>query len=325
MRTYTTETCQRKTIETVKNEFLFHCKYEKGLSEKTIRAYNVDINQMITFWDSDNNAVLFEDISKDMLKTYLQHISKFKPKTIKRKIATMKAIFSYFEFENDKYINPLRKIRLNIKEPKVLPPVMCDNEIEMIICYFYRKRHEKSGLNKYSYMAKTRDAAIVELLFATGIRVSELCGLNNSDVDLNHGTIKVNGKGSKERIIQICSKEVISILKDYKRLAKPETYFFVNRLGNGISTQSVRLLIKKCITELKLQKHITPHTFRHTFATLLLERDVDIKYIQNLLGHSSIVTTQIYTHVNMAKQKQILQHKHPRNKITVSPIKASHK
>ncbi len=165
------------------------------------------------------------------------------------------------------------------------------------------------------YKAQTRDIAVVELLFATGIRVSELCELTCNAVDLKQATIKVFGKGSKERVIQICSTEVLEILKQYEQLFAPSEYFFVNRLGNRLSPQSVRILIRRCKEETGLEKKISPHTFRHTFATLLLEEDVDIKYIQNLLGHSSITTTQIYTHVNMNKQKALLSSKHPRKKM----------
>ena len=181
----------------------------------------------------------------------------------------------------------------------------------------YRQRIENSRHNSYTYKAQIRNIAIIELLFATGVRVSELSQLQCKDVDLMHAVIKVYGKGSRERIIQICSEDVISILNEYKELIQPTTSFFINRFGHEISAQSIRLLVKRCVKELRLSKHITPHTFRHTFATLLLEEDVDIKYIQSLLGHSSIVTTQIYTHVNSNKQKTILYQKHPRNKIEI--------
>jgi len=305
-----------KNISNVKNDFLFHCKYEKGLSKKTIKAYEVDINQFINFIKNKYSIQEFESITKEMLKKYLQTMSGFKPKTIKRKIASMKAMFTYYEFENDTFINPIRKIKLRIKETKTLPTVMCINEVELILKYFYEKLDTDSIYN-YKHLNLVRNLCIIELLFATGIRVEELCNLQCKDIDLYNGNIKVHGKGGKERIIQICSEEVITILKDYNLIAKPKTFFFINRLGNCISTQSVRLIIKKITKELNLTKNITPHTFRHTFATLLLEENVDIKYIQTLLGHSSIVTTQIYTHINLNKQKEILLNRHPRNKLFI--------
>lgn len=305
------------TIEEVINDFLFHCVCEKRLSEKTVKAYKLDCFQLKSFVHSDFNIVHFECITKDVLRKYIQVLSSFKPKTAKRKIASMKALFSYYEYENDSFVNPVRKIKIQIKEPKVLPVVMQNNEVEQILKYFYEIRKQNATINNYTYWARTRDICIIELLFATGIRVAELCGLLCSDIDLENGNIKVNGKGSKERIIQICSSDVLGIMKEYNAYAEPQTFFFINRFGNKFSEQSVRLLIKKCIRELRLTKKITPHTFRHTFATLLLERGVDIKYIQTLLGHSSIITTQIYTHVNLNMQKVILLNKHPRNELRI--------
>lgn len=305
---------ESKTMEEALEDFIFHCKYEKGLSGKTLKAYQIDLSQLKEYLRIEFSTEKIEMVTKEMIKSYLQTISDYKYKTIKRKIASMKTFFAFYEFENETFINPFRKLKIRLKEPQVLPTVMCCNEVKRILNFLYQERMKNKKNDGYAYKSQTRNIAIVELLFATGIRVSELCQLQYKDIDLINGTIKVYGKGNKERIIQICSKEVISILKDYYAFFKPDSYFFINRLGHEISPQSVRLLVRRCTNTLNLSKHITPHTFRHTFATLLLEEDVDIKYIQNLLGHSSIVTTQIYTHVNLSKQKKILSNKHPRNK-----------
>ena len=306
-----------KSLSEAIQDFLFHCQYEKSLNDKTLKAYKVDLRQFDEYLVNTLDKRKMEDISKEMVRSYLQCISNFKPKTIKRKIASLKALLNYYEFENDDYINPFRKMSIHLKEPYVLPIVMNADEVEAILSQLYKERSLNADIDKYSYKAQTRNIAIIELLFATGIRVSELCLLKCDDVDYIHGYIKIWGKGSKERLVQICSKDVLSILKCYSQLFQPKDYFFVNRLGNVISSQSVRLLVKRYVNSLNLSKHITPHTFRHTFATLLLEEDVDIKYIQNLLGHSSIVTTQIYTHVNTNKLKEILSTKHPREKINI--------
>lgn len=287
------------------------------MSGKTIDAYQIDLKQLKEYLYTFYSVELIKSVSKEMIKAYLQKISDYKPKTIKRKIASMKAFFSFYEFENEVFINPFRKMKIHLKEPYILPTVMCDSEIKQILEFLYRQRIQNNRHNGYTYKAQIRNIAIIELLFATGVRVSELSQLQCKDVDLIHAVIKVYGKGSRERIIQICSEDVIAILNEYKELIQPTTSFFINRFGHEISAQSIRLLVKRCVKELKLSKHITPHTFRHTFATLLLEEDVDIKYIQSLLGHSSIVTTQIYTHVNSNKQKEILYQKHPRNKIEI--------
>lgn len=295
-------------------DFLFHCRYEKGLNEKTIIAYRTDLKQLYDFLRSTDPPTM-TDVSKDLIKAYLQRIACFKPKTVKRKIASMKAFFSFYEFEHDSFINPFRKIRIQLKEPHILPTVMCKDELNDILRYLYQERNCIADRDTFAYKTQTRDIALIELLFATGMRVSELCHLQCNEIDLMHGTIKIYGKGSKERIVQVCAKPVLNILKEYQWLWMPTTFFFINRLGNELSAQSVRLLVKRCVQELHLTKHITPHTFRHTFATLLLEEEVDIRYIQHLLGHANISTTQIYTHVNLDKQRRILQQKHPRNKL----------
>ena len=145
----------------------------------------------------------------------------------------------------------------------------------------------------------------------------------SGDVDLLEGTIKIYGKGSKERIVQIGNKDVLASLINYENAftdkIRSTGYFFVNRLQRRLSEQSVRLMINKYVEKAGLSNHITPHMFRHSFATLLLEEDVDIRFIQKLLGHSSIITTQIYTHVASNKQRDILTSKHPRNRILVQP------
>jgi integrase/recombinase XerD len=140
-------------------------------------------------------------------------------------------------------------------------------------------------------------------------------------INVESGEITIKGKGNKERIIQVCNEETIIILKQYRnsyleKIRKSGGFFLVNRLGNMLSDQSIRNIVKSVSVKAEIQSNVTPHQFRHTFATLLLEKDVDIKYIQGLLGHSSILTTQIYTHVNREKQKQILSTKHPRGDIS---------
>ena len=163
------------------------------------------------------------------------------------------------------------------------------------------------------------DIAVLELLFATGARVSELCALQCGDVRLEEGEIKIYGKGAKERFVQIANLDVLNTLCRYQEVFQDTIdqagAFFVNRSQRPLSTQSVRAIVNRYSTLANVKNHITPHMFRHSFATLLLEEGVDIRYIQQLLGHSSIVTTQIYTHVAGRKQRDILLEKHPRNKL----------
>ncbi len=305
-----------KEIRVAISEFLWHCRFEKNLNEKTINAYATDLKQFSDYIGETYN--LFE-VTKVGLKNYLQHISRFQHKTIKRKLASLRAMLNYFECEYDTYINPMRKMQIKIKDSIRLPTVMTIEEVRKILTYLYAKSSSACHQNTYSYQADIRNIAVVELLFASGIRVSELCSLCNKDIDMLHGVIRIIGKGNKERIINICQPETLSALKHWIKLkgnnVDLNAPFFTNRLYHGLSTQSVRQIIHRIISAAGIEKHITPHTFRHTFATLLLEEDVDIRYIQSLLGHSSIAITQIYTHVNTRKQREILQKKHPRRLI----------
>lgn len=297
------------------SQFLFHCQYEKNLDEKTIKAYKTDLKQFESFVKRNEKTNSLNKINRSTLKLYIKYISNFKPKTTKRKLASLKTMYAFIEFENESFTNPFHKIKIKIKEPTTLPTVMNIDDIKKIFQSLYGESNNKQQ-TKYKIKEQTRNIAIFETLFSTGIRVSELCSLKCSDIDFINGSIKVLGKGEKERVIQICQKEVLDVLKSYSELFNPTSFFFINRLKRQISPQSVRLLVKKYVKLANINKKITPHTFRHTFATLLLEEDVDIKYIQNLLGHSSITTTQLYTHVSSLKQKTILSTKHPRLKMS---------
>lgn len=297
-----------KMIKDVVDEFLWHCRYEKALDQKTIKAYRVDLNQFVACVSLNTHI---HSLSKFDVKCFLSSIECYQPKTITRKIASLKAMLNYYECEDDGFVNPMRRMQIKIKLPVRIPVAMTLEEIREILKMVYSRKNNAEVDN----FVAVRDVAIIELLFASGMRVSELCSLCNKDVDVIHGTIKIIGKGNKERIIHICQTDTLNALLEWnsvKTELSPGLPYFINRLNNRLSTQSVRLMISKLASECGFNKHVTPHTFRHTFATLLLEEDVDIKYIQHLLGHSSIVTTQIYTHVNLHKQRQILSNKHPR-------------
>lgn len=312
-----------KNIEKLATSFVKYCQYEKNLSYKTIKSYSVDLKQFISFLASNNHSFDIMKIDKTTIRSYLESLSGLKPKSMKRKMATIKALFNYLEYDDQIVINPFRKIKIKIKEPFQLPNVMNIGEIEKILRAAYREVHANS--NKKIRKDRWRDVAILELLFATGLRVSEVSGLKAHSVNLSTGLIKVRGKGNKERIITVCNKEILHALKAYigslyPRANSEEEYFFTNRLNKRLSEQSIRFLVKKYAHTAGFERNITPHVFRHTFATLLLEQDVDIKYIQHLLGHSSITTTQIYTHVNSQRQREILSQKHPRKQFVITEM-----
>lgn len=293
--------------------FLDYCKNRKTLSNKTIKAYSIDLKQFMQHSQGVYN--------RKTICNYLSFLhNSFKPKTVKRKIATLKAFTHFLMIEDIIEINPFDKIETTFREPIMLPKTIPLDTISGILSAAYSELNSAS--TEYRRKSVTRDITVLELLFATGARVSEVCSLKPSSVNVTDHTIKLYGKGAKERIIQIENEAVQNAINNYLHLFKEDIsacgYFFVNKLNNRLTEQSVRSMINKYAALSGSNMHITPHMFRHSFATLLLEEDVDIRYIQKMLGHSSITTTQIYTHVAMSKQKEILSSKHPRNKIELS-------
>lgn len=299
------------------SQYLDHCKYEKGLDANTLKAYKIDLMQYCEYAEQVD-----KDYSKESLQSYIVYLhTKYKIKTVKRKIASIKALYNYLQCQDIISENPFSKLQIKLHEPFLLPKIIPFENIHHILQYAYQRKDEIKT-EKYEYHACLRDIAVLELLFATGMRVSELCSLHLGDVDRAKGTVKIYGKGAKERIVQIGNPEVLlaitSYYENFEKKINDSGWFFVNRLGKCLSAQSVRFMINKYSQAAGISQHITPHMFRHSFATYLLEEDVDIRYIQQLLGHSSITTTQIYTHVSTKKQREILVAKHPRNKISVS-------
>jgi len=293
------------------DEFLNYCRYHKKLSDKTIRAYKIDLSQY---------GVFSNELSKQALWDYIEYLNKkYKPKTAKRKLATLKAFIHFLLLQDLIDFNPFDKLETTIKEPLLLPKTIPLGVIAKLISFSYQQI--VFAKSDYQIRSAVRNTAILELLFATGARVAEICTLRSDNVDLLGNSVKFYGKGSKERIIPIENFAVLSILRKYHSLFEKEIpdsgYFFVNKLGRRMTEQSVRNMINLYCKQCGVDMHITPHMFRHSFATLLLEEDVDIRYIQRMLGHSSITTTQIYTHVTSAKQKEILKTKHPRNKLNI--------
>jgi integrase/recombinase XerD len=297
------------------NNFFLHCKYEKNLSIKTLKAYEIDLRQFGEF--SGYFKLDISNIDKNKIKCYIHYLYtlELKAKSIKRKIAVIKALFNYLEFDEIILVNPFRKLRISIKEPKSLPKTIELKEINKLLKYMYNQKHSLVDMSSYSYRALVRDILMIEILFATGIRVSELCSLNIDSINISSGTLSVQGKGDKQRVIQICDAEVKALFREYMSLMSLKDALFVSRVKRRVSEQSVRFMIKRYQDKAKITKPLTPHMFRHSFATLLLEEGVDIRYIQHMLGHSSISTTQIYTKVNSKQQRKILNSKHPRRNL----------
>lgn len=304
------------TLKDYISEYLNYCEYRKQLNFKTIKAYKIDLNQYNSFC-----LDISDPFSKKAVDSYITELFKhYKSKSVKRKIASLKAFFHYLEYTEFLAQNPFDKLDVYFREAKLLPKTISFHSIQKFLSVLYAQKMQT--VSAYQFKCCLRDIAVIELLFATGMRISELCSLKPSDIDLENNTVLIYGKGSKERILQFGNCEVISALATYQNTFKADIsacgYFFVNKRKQKLSDQSVRFMINRYAALAGIEQHITPHMFRHSFATLLLEQDVDIRYIQKMLGHSSISTTEIYTHVSSAKQKDILVNKHPRNFMVVN-------
>lgn len=289
-------------------QYFLYCEYQKGLNAKTIKAYKIDMQQFFEFLQSNK----ITNVEKSVLNAYIKKLHEnYSVKTVKRKIASLKAFFNWLEFEEVIIENPFSKIKLKYQEPFVLPRTIPVYVIEKLIATAYELRQQAK--TEYAIFSTSRDVAVLELLFATGMRISEICNLKIQDVHLQEEFVLIHGKGNKERVIHISNADVLNTLRYYdnftENFEKRDDYYFLNKNYRRISEQSVRNMIKKYSAYAGISINITPHMFRHSFATLLLEEDVDIRYIQHLLGHSSITTTQIYTHIAMGKQKEILHFK----------------
>lgn len=303
-------------FQTLIKNYLEYCQYQKRLDSKTLKAYQIDLRQFSSCITTDNVA----DITTITLERYIVKLNQtYKPKTVKRKLASVKSFFRYLEYKDIIEKNPFNKMHLKFREPIILPKTIPLHTVETLLSTIYKQRI--CAGTDYQRKNALRDAAVIELLFATGIRISELCSLKTDDVNLYDKTILICRKGSKERKVQIGNDDVIRILEDYKSAFLPQiqtcNYFFVNQNYNVLSDQSIRHMINKYTSLAAIELHITPHMFRHTFATSLLEADVDIRFIQEMLGHNSINITEVYTYVAMSKQRDILITKHPRKDFNI--------
>lgn len=303
-------------LEALIQNYLEYCHTQKCLDNKTLKAYRIDLRQ---FSEQIDTSVI-TNISSSILEAYIAKLhQQYQPKTVKRKIASLKSFFHFLEYKDFITQNPFNRIHIHFREPAKLPKTIPLHIIETFLATIYTQ--QKTAKTDYQKRNALRDAAVIELLFATGMRISELCTLHSKDVNLYDGTILIFGKGNKERLIHIGNHSVFCILKKYYTDFRSEinqcNHFFANQDGTPLSDQSVRRMINKYSALANIEMHITPHMFRHTFATSLLEADVDIRYIQEMLGHSSIHITEIYTHVAVAKQREILITKHPRKNFKI--------
>lgn len=301
--------------------YLAYCRHQRLLAAKTVACYSYDLGDFLSFLAAQEPTVADPArVTRAHLEAYLCALSKkCKPRTIKRKFSSIKGFFAYLE-EHETLLRrrtvPLRTFKVRLREEVRLPKCLSLLEIEKLLQCIWRQTPSPA----YPLLWQ-RDVCIVEILFATGLRVAELCSLRFADYDQAAGTFTVVGKGNRERSVLFLNEKAVDLFHGYLALRKvdrgEEEHLFLTRFGKPMSTQAVRDLVKKYARLAGLSKRVTPHCFRHSFATLLLEEGVDIRYIQEFLGHSSIATTQLYLHISEAKKRAVLSSLHPREKIRV--------
>lgn len=284
--------------------FKEHLKVERGLSSHTIRNYVLDLKDLENYLKA--LEVDWKGVNRWHLRGYLLSLKKrrLSPLTIARRVSAMKAFFKFIKMRKLVDQDPALFLRTPQRDRK-LPRVLMPEETEELL--------DASFL-------KVRDRAILELLYATGIRISELCALDLQDLDLTRGHLLVRGKGKKERVA-IMGKKAIEALSHYleersifpSRKREDERALFVTSRGR-ISDSTVRKLLKHAAREAGISKPVSPHVLRHSFATHMLEGGADLRVIQELLGHSNLSTTQIYTHVSLMRLAEIYDKAHPRAK-----------
>ena len=292
--------------------YLEYCEYRKELDRKTLKAYRIDLRQYFEY-------ICVDEPDKEKIEEYVTHLHKsYKQKTVKRKIASIKAFYNYLEETEIIAESPFRKIKVKFKETVTLPRIIPREEIEKLLNHMYQCLNEN---DKASRKFMLRDVAVIEVFFATGARVYEISNIRDDSINLNTGLIRLMGKGGKERYVQISNTSIIEVLKKYydenEQSIKKSGYFFVNNRESRYTEQSIRLMLKKYTKQAGIERNITPHMFRHSFATYLIEEGVDVSCVQQILGHSSIKTTQIYIHIAAKKQAEILKELHPRNNMKI--------
>ena len=292
------------------DHFLEYIESERSFSAHTLRAYSTDIVEFIRFSDR-GESLEHGDVDHLMLRSYLAHLrgtGKARA-TMARKLASLRTFFKYLVREEIMEDNPAADMRTPRKERR-LPGVLDENQVRTLI--------ERPDTSTFLGL---RDRAILETLYSTGIRASELVGANIEDADLLGEVIKVRGKRKKERLAHLGSFAVAAI-KDYldARRLQPRAPMFdkraliLNRFGKRLSDRSLRRTLNKYFRMAALKLRVTPHTLRHSFATHLLDRGADLRSVQELLGHESLSTTQIYTHVSTERLKKVYEKAHPRAK-----------
>ena len=291
-------------------DFEFYLRIERGLSENTVLNYCNDINALVHFVEKNKIKENPKSCSRDTLQQFIYNQSYLiGANSQARRISAIKSFFNFLIFENYRDNSPADLIE-SPKLGRKLPETLNPNEIERII--------DGISLNQSN---GHRNRAIIETLYGSGLRVSELVDLTISNIFFKENIIRVNGKGGKQRLVPLgsYSKKFIQIytneIRQLKKIKpKDKDILFLNRNGRKISRAMIFTIVRNAANKVGIKKKISPHTFRHSFASHLLENGADLRSIQILLGHESITTTEIYTHLDNEHLKKVMENFHPRNK-----------
>ena len=288
-------------------QFLTFLKLERGLSDNTIKSYALDLKRIDTYLINNELDFSPKTITEEQLRDYLYTTSEsLQARSRARLISTLKGFFNYLVLEDILVTSPMELIEL----PKIgrkLPDTLSTKEIDRLIDAI--DLHKEGG---------ERNRAMLEMLYSCGLRVSELVGLQLSDLFFDEGFIRVTGKGNKQRFVPIDKRTIgiVNLYINYVRVHQPEVKpfqdtLFLNRRGKQLTRAMVFTVIKNLASDINLEKNISPHTFRHSFASHLLQNGADLRSIQTMLGHESITTTEIYMHVDRSFLKEVIDKYHP--------------
>ncbi len=278
---------------------------EQNVSPNTTIAYIGDITEFFWFVFSKLKIKEVELVNKVVVRSFISYLQdlNYEKSSIIRKVNSLKTFFRFLIRKKIIQFNPVLYIS-NIKKAQRLPTFLTKEEIENLFSLIEPKD-----------FASARDRALLELFYSSGLRISEVAQLTEDDIDLYEGLVTVKGKGNKERIVPV-GDIALKYLREYMRykhkLVNAEKYLFLNKFGQRLSVRGIRKVVSKWIKKAAIHKKVTPHTFRHTFATHLLEAGCDLRSIQEMLGHQSLSTTNIYTHLTIERLKKIYQEVHPR-------------
>ncbi len=294
-------------------DYLLHLAVERSLGRRTIDEYESDLKLFFTWLEPlFQEGMGFEDLDARTIREFLAELRAdrgYTPSALNRKIACLKGYFTYLEQEKLLPASPMTRIR-SAKEARRLPKVLTQEEMAVLF-EAVEVRLQDSKTPQLAY----RDRAIFELFYATGMRLSELVGLDRDDLDFPSGTIRVVGKGNKERMV-FFNRAAADAVQAYLRATprkEPGGPLFLNRYGARLSQRGVEKMFASVLQSSGLSKHASPHTLRHSFATHLLEGGSDLVTIKELLGHESLQTTQIYTNISRQKMRSVYQKAHPRD------------